>query len=108
MSASVAESCAVIQRWMSREKRLKDRCEIRVTDWCPLNTGEYTDGSLLEGAAAAVTTVVAEYLGTQTTVMDAELLGICLALESNHTSIALDSQAAITRAASLYTEPARS
>ena len=49
-----------------------------------------------------------EYLGQHATVMDAEMLGISLALESGHTRIALDSQAAITRATLLYTEPARS
>lgn len=62
----------------------------------------------MEGATAAASRSNAEYLGMHATVMDAELLGICLALESNHTKIALDSQAAMTRAALLYTEPARS
>lgn len=95
-------------RWMTNKLRLRDRREIRITDWCLANTEEYSDGSRLDEAAAAATTSMAEYLGTHATVMDAELLGICLALESRHTSIALDSQAAITRAALLYTEPARS
>lgn len=62
-----------------------------------------TDGSRLEEAAAAATTSKVEYLGRHATVMDAELLGICLALESGNNKIALDSQAAMTRATLLYT-----
>ena len=60
-----------------------------------------------QGAAAGGTTSTAEYLGQCATVMDAEMLGISLALESSHHKIALDSQAAITRTAQLYVEPAR-
>ena len=37
------------------------------------------------------------------TVMDAEMLGISIALEAGHTKIALDSQGAISRAAQLAT-----
>ena len=42
------------------------------------------------------------------TIMDAELLGMAMALETGHHKIALDSQGAIARAVQLYTEPARS
>ena len=60
------------------------------------------------GAAAGATTQSAEYLGQYATVMDAEMLGIAISLETHRFAIALDSQGAITRAMQLYTEPARS
>lgn len=62
----------------------------------------------MENAAAGATTRIAEYLGQHATVMDAEMLGISSALESNQRKIALDSQAAIMRVTQMYTEPARS
>ena len=40
--------------------------------------------------------------------MDAEMLGVQLALSSGHSRIALDSQGAISRIEQLYTQPARS
>ena len=95
-------------RWMTEVCPLTDRQEIRVQEWCPIQTGEYTDGSRIDEAAAGATTKTAEYQGQHATVMDAEMLGISLALESNLTNIAPDSQAAITRTVQLYTEPARS
>ena len=91
-----------------RVRRLEDRAEVTVKEWCHENTQEYSDGSRLNGAAAAGTTRTAEYIGRYATVMGAELLGIRLALEAGHNSVALDSQAVITRAESLYTEPSRS
>ena len=57
---------------------------------------------------AAIIHCCTEYLGMHATVMDVEMLGISLALEPNTVNIALDSQAAITRMAQLYTEPAKS
>ena len=71
-------------------------------------TTEYTDGSRLQQAAAASTTRIAEYLGLHATVIDAELLGIGLALGQGYSKIALDSQSAITRASQLFYTPARS
>lgn len=60
---------------MTDVQRLEHRQEIQIADWCPTEVQEYTDGSRLEGAAAAASTTKAEYLGTHATVMDAELLG---------------------------------
>ena len=40
--------------------------------------------------------------------MDAEMLGVHLAMTAGHSRIALDSQAAIQRIEQLYTKPARS
>ena len=94
-------------RWMTEALPLKDQREVRTQEWCSTETEEYTDGSRIEEAAAGATTRTAEYLGLHATVMDAEMLGISLALESHSTKIALDSQAAITRAVQLF-EPARS
>lgn len=65
-------------------------------------------GSRLEGAAAAATTRKAEYLGQHSTVTDAEVLGVKIALAEGHRVVALDSQAAIARMQQLYTEPPRS
>ena len=68
---------------------------------------EYSDGSRLEDAAAAAMTKRAEYLGMHSTVMDAEMLGVLIALEDGSSCIALDSQGAVQRLVQLYTQPAR-
>lgn len=83
---------------MSEEYPLASRQEIRIQDWSEVQTEEYSDGSRLHEAAAAGTTRTAEYLGGHATVMDAEMVGVCLAIETRHNKIALDSQAAIIRA----------
>ena len=69
---------------------------------------EYSDGSRLDGAAAAATSKRAEYLGMHATVTDAEMVGVLLALEDGSRRVALDSQGAIQRLEQLYTQPARS
>ena len=69
---------------------------------------EYSDGSKLDGAAAAATYRLAEYLEMHATVTDAELVGVLLALEDRSHSVALDSQGAIQKLKQLYTQTARS
>ena len=69
---------------------------------------EYSDGSRLDGAAAAATSKRARYLGMYATVTDAEMAGVLLALEDGSRCVALDSQGAIQRLEQLYTQPARS
>ena len=66
--------------------------------------GTFTDGSRLEGRAAAATITRAEYLGRYATVMDAEMLAIAMGWELGDTVIT-DSQAAIGRVKNLQTEP---
>jgi len=61
----------------------------------------YTDGSRMEGAAAAATAEGGIWLGELATVMDAEVLGIAGAWEEGYQTVALDSQAAITRCMNL-------
>lgn len=94
--------------WMDNPCPLVEREQVRVKEWRMEDTKEYSDGSRVENAAAGAMTRTAEYLGHHATVMDAEMLGITLILESNRRNIALDSQAAITRTTQLYVEPARS
>ena len=69
---------------------------------------EFWDGSRLDGVTAATTSRRAEYLGMHATVIDAEMLGVLLALEDGSCRIALDSQLAIKRLEQLYTQPPRS
>ena len=92
---------------MEEEVPLSRRQEIRIGQWEEAETQEYSDGSRMDGAAAAGTTKDAQYLGCHATVMDAEMLGIHMTLKAGHTKITLDSQRAISRAVQLYTKPAR-
>ena len=61
----------------------------------------YTDGSRMEGAAAAATAESAIFLGNLATVMDADVLGIAGAWEEGYTVVKSDSQAAIKRCQNL-------
>lgn len=83
---------------MTEEVPISRRQEITTQEWDETQAQEYSDGSRLYGAAAAGTTKDAQYLGSHATVMDAEMLGISMALRSGSKRIALDSQAAIGRA----------
>lgn len=89
--------------WMTEFETcpLTDRKEVMVREWHQDQTEEYRDRSRVEEAAAGATTRETGYLGKHATVMDAEILGISLALESGRRNIALDSQAAITRNAAI-------
>ena len=95
-------------RWMDSICLLAEREQVMIQEWRIESMPEYSDGSRVEDVAAGATTRMAEYLGHHAIVMDAEMLGISLALESNQRNIALDSQAAIIRTTQLYIEPARS
>ena len=94
--------------WMEEEVPLLHRPKIEVTEYDEARATPYSDGSRLEGAAAAATTEQATYLGEHATVMDAEMLGVHMAITAGHSYIALDSEGAINRLEQLYTEPARS
>ena len=84
------------------------RPRFKVTDFDENQTDVYSDGSRIEGAAAAATTERAIYLGAHATVMDAEMLEVHTAITAGYSRIALDSQGAISRIEQLYTQPARS
>ena len=60
-------------QWMTEEVPLHLRPRYRVTDFDEDHTDMYSDGSRIEGAAAAATTESATYLGLHATVMDAEI-----------------------------------
>ena len=95
-------------QWMEEAVYLHLHQCFKVEEYDEDQTQEYSDGSRLEEAAAAATTTQATYLGLHATVMDAEMLGVYLAMTAGHSRIALDSQAAIQRIEQLYTKPARS
>ena len=75
--------------------------EVQRGEGCqPKGTG-YTDGSRINGQAAAATAEDSIFLGSLATVMDAELLGIAGAWEEGYTKVKSDSQAAIKRCQNL-------
>lgn len=57
----------------------------------------FSDGSRLDVATAAASSGHAEYLWMHATVMEAEMLGVLLALEDGACRVTLDSQVAIKR-----------
>ena len=75
-------------RWLEEVMPLSGRKEIKVSEWVEEATQQYTDASQLQVAAAAATEDSAYYLGEHATIMDAELMGITIALEEGHTKIA--------------------
>jgi len=79
--------------------RIEELDEPRVDEW--------SDGSRMEGGAAAATKTEAQYLGTMATVADAKALGISLAWESGDV-VALDSQGVIQRVRGLMFQEPRS
>ena len=72
-------------QWLDEEVPLSQRGEVKVKEWDEASTQEYSDGSRVGGAAAAETTRDAYYLGSHGTVMDAEMLGINMALSRQDT-----------------------
>jgi len=54
---------------------------VRVEELDVSRVQEWTDGSRIEGRAAAATRTKGEYMGTMATVADAEELGVSLAWE---------------------------
>ena len=95
-------------RWMERQLDLAGRKPFMIQELNLEAVEEYSDGSRLDGAAAAATSKRAEYVGMHATVTDAEMAGGLLALEDGSRCVALDSQEAIQRVEQLYTQPARS
>jgi len=90
-------------RWMKGSKTGARRVE--VTELEEERVEEWTDGSRIEGRAAAATRTKAEYLGEMATVADAEELGVSLAWEE-HDVVALDSKGVIQRIQGLtYKQP---
>lgn len=102
------EGYGVRFQWMEADVPLRSRHEFKVIEYCEEMEKEYSDGSRLEGAAAAATTKEAVYLGQHSTVTDAEIMGVQIALKTGHNCVALDSQTAIMRMQQLYTGPPRS
>jgi len=92
-------------RWMNGTKG-RGR-EIRVEELDIRRVEEWTDGSRMEGRAAAATRTKGEYLGTMATVADAEELGVSIAWEENEV-VALDSKGVIQRIQSLAHRQPRS
>jgi len=93
-------------RWM---KGVKSRGgEIRVVELDIIRVEEWTDGSRMEGRAAAATRTKGEtWERWQSTVADAEELGVTLAWEKNEV-VALDSKGVIQRIQSLAHHQPRS
>ena len=87
----------VLFQWMEEEVPQQLRPRFRVTEFDEDQVEAYSDGSRIDEAAAAATTEQAAYLGMHATVMDAEMLGVHLAIMAGHTRISLDSQGAISR-----------
>ena len=95
-------------RWMEHRLDMAERKPFVIRELNLQAVEEYSDGSRLDGAAAAATSRRAEYLGMHATVTDAEMVGVLLALQDGSRCVALDSQGAIQRLEQLYTQPARS
>jgi len=84
---------------------VKGERSMRVEDLDIEKVEEWTDGSRMEGRAAAATRTRAAYLGTMATVADAESMGISIAWEDNDV-VALDSKGVIQRIQGLaYQQP---
>jgi len=65
-------------RWV---KGINGRRRVRVVELEEDKVEEWTDGSRMEGRAAAATRTSAQYLGTMATIADVEALGVSLAWE---------------------------
>ena len=92
-------------RWM---KGVKGERGVRVEELRDINrVEEWTDGSRMDGRAAAATRTKGEYLGMMATVADAEELGVLMAWEENDI-VALDSKGVIQRIQSLAHQQPRS
>ena len=62
------------------EVPLTKRNEVTIEEWHEMKTDKYSDGSQVDGAAAALTTEEAAYLAEHATVMDPEMLEVYLAI----------------------------
>ena len=95
-------------RWMKCQLDMAERTSFTIRHMNLEEVEEYSDGSRLEGAVAAATYRRAEFLGMHTTVTDADMVAVLLALEDGTHRVALDSKEAIQRLEQLCTQPDRS
>jgi len=94
-----------VLRWL--EGNTNGRREVKAEELDGERVQEWTDGSYMEGRAAAATRSRATYLGTMATIADAEELGVSMAWEE-HDVVALDSMGVIQRILKLRDEQPRS
>jgi len=94
-----------VLRWMEDGGRRERKVQVEELD--EKRVQEWTDGSRIDGRAAAATRKRAEYLGNLATVADAEELGVSLAWEE-HDIVALDSMGVIQRIQKLQDSRPRS
>ena len=76
-------------RWMEHQLDMAEREPFVIRELNLQAVEEYSDGSRLDGAAAAATSRRAEYLGMHAMVTDAEMLGVLLALQDGSRCVAL-------------------
>lgn len=80
-------------RWM---EGVRAERRVRVMELEIEEVEEWTDGSRVDGRAAAATRTEAQYLGVMATIVDAEALGMPLAWERSGV-VALDSKGVVER-----------
>ena len=90
-------------KWMKRQLNLAEKKPFTIRDLNLEVVEEYSDGSRLDGAAAAATSRRAVYLGMHASVTDSAMVEVLLALEDESRCVALDSQGAIQKLEQLYT-----
>ena len=78
-------------KWMKGQLDMAERKPLTIRDLDLEEVQEYSDGSKLDGAAAAAKSRRAEYLGMHATVSDVEMVGVLLALEDGSRRVALNS-----------------
>lgn len=100
--AEVPDTEDIILQWPETPPIRSRRHEVVEKELALEEVQEFSDGSRRDGAAAAANRREATYFGKYATVMDAELLGICLCWEKGQKTVALDSQGAIARAIQLF------
>jgi len=104
----------IIREWVEEDAELRwmkgvstgDR-ELQVAELDEKGVEEWTDGSRIEGRAAAATRMRGEYLGMMATIADAEAMGVSIAWEE-HDVVALDSAGVIQRIQGLRDQQPRS
>ena len=91
-------------RWM---EGVKGEARVQLRELDSDRVEEWTDGSRMDGRTAAATRTKATYLGTMSTIADAEELGVSMAWESGDV-VALDSKGVIERILGLTSKQPRS
>jgi len=92
-------SLTLLRRRGKREAQVRDLEIDKVEEW--------SDGSRVEGKAAAATRTTAKYLGTMSTIADAEAMGVPLTWETCDV-VALDSRGVVERILGLIHQQPRS